>query len=234
MTESPTPVKSQVKQHEPIPPCERCQKTPRLCVCDSISPIKTKTKVLILQHPQEPDKTLGTARIAHLMLINSKLLIALSRRNLEHALGDLAPGEKIDPKDWLVLYLGSAKPPRIAPGGDPKILVLNRESKPHPDSDQILRRIKGILVLDGTWSQAKALWWRNAWILKLQRAVLCTPQRSLYGKLRKEPRPESVSTIESLGLALAILEGKSELNDQLLVPFKALLERCRARGNLRR
>ena len=42
-----------------------------------------------------------------------------------------------------------------------------------------------MVVLDGTWSQAKALWWRNAWMLKCQRVILGPAQPSRYGKLRK-------------------------------------------------
>ena len=48
-------------------------------------------------------------------------------------------------------------------------------------------------MLDGTWSQAKALWWRNAWMLKCQRVILGPAQPSRYGKLRKEPRGDGLS-----------------------------------------
>jgi len=30
--------------------------------------------------------------------------------------------------------------------------------------------LEGIVALDGTWAQAKTMWWRNAWLLKLKRS----------------------------------------------------------------
>ena len=66
----------------------------------------------------------------------------------------------------------------------------------------ILKDIEGIVLLDGTWSQAKALWWRNAWMLKCQRVILGPAQPSRYGKLRKEPRGDGLSTIEAAAMLL--------------------------------
>ena len=40
------------------------------------------------------------------------------------------------------------------------------------DQDAALKGVKGIVVFDGTWAQAKTLWWRNAWVLKARRLVL--------------------------------------------------------------
>ena len=59
------------------------------------------------------------------------------------------------------------------------------------------------MLLDGTWSQAKALWWRNAWMLKCQRVILGPAQPSRYGKLRKEPRGDGLSTIEAAAMLLS-------------------------------
>ena len=38
---------------EPVPECPRCQKPLPLCICDSIEPLDSRIKLLILQHPQE-------------------------------------------------------------------------------------------------------------------------------------------------------------------------------------
>ncbi len=56
------------------------------------------------------------------------------------------------------------------------------------------RALEGIVVLDGTWSKAKTLWWRNPWLLKLKRVTLKPGQPSIYGRMRAEPRREFVST----------------------------------------
>src|SRR5271168_2186565 len=85
-----------------VPVCPKCHKEKVLCICDMIAPLKTKLHVLLLQHPQEPDKELGSARLAHLSLPNSTLEIGLSWANLKSALG-----REAQPSRWAVLYLGS-------------------------------------------------------------------------------------------------------------------------------
>jgi DTW domain-containing protein YfiP len=207
--------------------CQRCGKSAGLCVCEKIIECKTRTRVLILQHPQEPDKTLGTAQLLHAALPNSVLKAGLSWRNLSAALG-----EEAQPKEWAVLYLGSVKLPSAQPG----LVYVDRDGKPLADITQKAIRLKGIVVLDGTWSQAKTLWWRNAWLLKLHRAVLNPEKPSRYGKLRKEPRAESVSTLESTAQALATLERDPSLIDRLEAPFADLLVKYKnlhPRGELR-
>ena len=69
-------------------------------------------------------------------------------------------------------------------------------------------RLKGLVALDGNWAQAKALWWRNAWLTRLRRLVVVPDGPSLYGNLRREARPDAVSTLEAVALALSVLEGE--------------------------
>jgi DTW domain-containing protein YfiP len=199
-------------------PCAACGKPPPLCVCDATAPLETRVAVLILQHPQEQDRELGTGRLAHRQLANSELRIGLSWRSLAAALGRDA-----DPRRWGVLYLG---PTQALPERD--VAVLDRHGTPLADPDAALGGLEGIVVLDGTWSQAKALWWRNPWLLKLRRIILHPRFRSAYGTLRREPRAESVSTIEATALCLARIEGDAALYERIVAPFRALIARYRA------
>ncbi|MBK8481124.1 MAG: DTW domain-containing protein [Proteobacteria bacterium] len=205
---------------DPAESCSSCLKPAWLCVCAAITPVRARTRVLILQHPQEPDKALGSARLAHLGLPGSTLRVGLSWPNLAAALGE--PGQAQDNKQWLVLHLGSARP---APNAGPLQLV-DRKGAPLP-TDARAAPPKGLLVLDGSWSQAKTMWWRNAWLLKLQRGVLRPPRPSLYREARKEPRREGLSTLEAIGLTLAELEHDPALLEALLGPFRELLRRYR-------
>lgn len=195
--------------------CVRCFKPESLCVCAAIKPMRLKTEVLIIRHPQEPDQELGTAQIAHLVLENSVLKTGLSCRNLAQALGH--PAEN---KDWGVLYLGSAK---VELPRDKVVNFVDKKGLPLAAAPSV----KGIVVLDGTWSQAKALWWRNPWLIKLKRIVLNPPRPSLYGNLRREPRRGSLSSIEALAYTLSELEQQPEIFDVLLKPFKEMLEKKR-------
>ena len=182
-------------------------------------PVDNKVAVLILQHPQEQDRALGTARLICETLANARIVVGLSWRNLAHALKEPA-----EAKDWGVLYLGSAH----APGKGPLIAVTGK-GEPMANQDGAFSGLKGLVVLDGNWAQAKALWWRNAWRTKLRRFVIVPDGPSLYGNLRKEARPDAVSTLEAVGLALSALEG-GDVREQLLVPFRALLAKARAEG----
>jgi len=210
----------------PLPPenCKNCEKPPHLCVCAAISPIDNNIAVVILRHPQEQDRLLGTARIATLQLQNSLLKTGLSWRNLDKVLGQPA-----DPKLWGILYLGTQESGKRLPDNQP-VVVLTKKGGVAEEQDEVLDRLQGIILLDGNWQQAKALWWRNAWMLKCRRIVLQPPRPSLYGNLRKEPRRESVSTIEAAAYTLAALENDPKLAERILVPFNALLEKARAAG----
>jgi DTW domain-containing protein YfiP len=201
--------------------CPRCGKPASLCVCSGVAPLDTRVEVVILQHPQEQDMTLGTARLTALHLKRATLRIGLSWPNLAKLLG-----RGVDPRRWAVLYLGSAKPSAIAPGRE--LVVLDRKGTPLVDQEAALAEIEGIVVLDGSWSQAKALWWRNPWMLKCRRVVLAPRQPSRYGKLRREPRREGLSTIEATALLLSRLEEKPEIERALVQSFDKLLERYRA------
>jgi DTW domain-containing protein len=206
--------------------CPACEKTLNCCVCNAIDPIDNKIFVLILRHPQEQDRKLGTACIATLQLKNSLLKTGLSWANLNKALS--RPADKpTDPKRWGILYLGTAKTSQPLP--QQPLTVLTKKGTPAPDQEDILKSLEGIILLDGNWSQAKALWWRNAWMLKCRRLVLQPPRPSFYGNLRKEPRQESVSTIEAAAYTLATLQKDETLADKILPPFHALLKKAKAR-----
>ncbi len=166
---------------EAIPDCPRCLKPLPLCICDSITPIDSRISLLILQHPQEQDRALGTARLTTLHFKDAVLKIGLSWPSLSKALGR----QVSDPSRWAVLYLGSAKVADLETDRD--IVAINRKGEIEDNQRAILKDIEGIVLLDGTWSQAKALWWRNAWMLKCQRVILGPARPSRYGQLRREP-----------------------------------------------
>src|ERR1700676_4314852 len=105
MTEQPTAGALPGPPPDPIPDCPHCRKPPALCLCEGIERIDNKVSLLILQHPQEQDRELGTARLTALHLKDALLKIGLSWPSLSKALGRPVH----DPSRWAVLYLGSAK-----------------------------------------------------------------------------------------------------------------------------
>ena len=218
MSKHPEPAAGEA---EAIPDCPSCHKPLPLCICDSITPIENRISLLILQHPQEQDRALGTARLTALHFKDAVVKIGLSWPSLSKALGRPVH----DPSRWAVLYLGSAKVADL--DTDREILAINRKGEVEEGQRAILGEIEGIVLLDGTWSQAKALWWRNAWMLKCQRVILGPAHPSRYGALRREPRRDGLSTIEAAGMLLAGLEKRPDIADTLNASFERMLARYR-------
>jgi DTW domain-containing protein YfiP len=198
------------------PDCARCGKPAALCVCADVKPADNRVALLILQHPQEQDRELGTAQLAVLHLKRATLKVGLSWPSLSKALG-----REVDPKRWAVLYLGAATAATLP--HDRELILLDNKGTPLEEQDRALKAIEGIIVLDGSWSQAKTLWWRNAWVLKCRRLALNPKQPSRYGKLRREPRREGLSTLEAAAMAMARLGRQPDIETTLVASFTKLL-----------
>jgi DTW domain-containing protein YfiP len=191
------------------PNCETCRRPRAVCVCDRIVAYPTERRILILQHPQEQDVLLGTAQLLVASLPQAKLVVGLSWRNLAAALGE----DDVDVHQWGVLF-----PDKEAQGDQ---AATPRGNPIEPSA------LRGIVVLDGTWSKAKSLWWRNPWLLKLNRLNLKPTKPSIYGRLRAEPRREYVSTLESVGAALTLCGESPEIEAGLSRVFRTLVQRVR-------
>ena len=187
--------------------------------------VENAVEVLVLRHPQEQDKELGTAGLLCRQLARATLRTGLSWPNLAKALG-----REVDPRRWAALYLGTAS--QAPPASLGPLVAVDRDARPLADQAAGLRDIDGIILLDGNWSQAKALWWRNPWLLKCRRLMLNPHEPSLYGNLRREPRRESVSTLEAAALALSHLEAQPGLVEALTAPLRLLLQKVRAQRPL--
>ncbi|WBL82355.1 DTW domain-containing protein [Bradyrhizobium xenonodulans] len=206
---------------DPIPECPHCQKPMPLCICDSVTPIENRLSLLILQHPQEQDRALGTARLLAKHFEDATVRVGLSWPSLSKALGQ--PVENAS--HWGVLYLGSARAADLE--AEAEIVALNRKGEVADNQRTRLGKLEGVVLLDGTWSQAKALWWRNPWMLKCQRVILNPAHPSRYGRLRKEPRKDGLSTIEAAASILAGLERRPDIAETLHASFERMLTRYR-------
>ena len=173
--------------------------------------------MLVLQHPQERRERLATAAVAVAALRRARLVAGLSWANLAQALGHPA-----DPRRWGVLYLGSARPKTLGEGRE--VILIGRDGKPIADPARILRSLDGIVLIDGSWKEAKTLWWRNPWLLKLHRLVVNPPAPARLGRLRREPRSEALSTLEAAALVLRHLEAGPNAADALIAALDRLME----------
>jgi len=189
--------------------CLNCWKDPVLCLCSEIEVLSTSKRILILQHPQESRNPFTTARLISLSIPNTIHNVGLSWRSLTAALGEKQP---VDPKEWAVLYVGTQK--NFDVSDDIPFQILSpRKEKLNP------RAIRGIVLLDGNWKQSKTLWWRNPWLLKLNRIFIRPGEQSKFGKVRKEPRRDCLSTLE------ATSETLTAMGENVKEPLERLLEK---------
>ena len=169
-----------------------------MCYCDALVSIPTTTRVVLLQHPRERDMPIGTARMASLCLPNAVLKVGLRWD------GDAALSSELsDPsRPPLLLYPGpGAKDVLAEPPRGPVTLV----------------------VVDGTWSQAKTVVRDNAVLRALPRYAFVPREPSRY-RIRKEPKAECVSTLEALVHVLGALEGEPARFEALRRPMDRMID----------
>ncbi|NDG86021.1 MAG: DTW domain-containing protein [Proteobacteria bacterium] len=196
---------------------------------------KIPVPVLILQHPQEPsrkDAEVSSARIITETIEPSFMRTGLSWKNLAHAIKGWKEIEALPelhkPALWHTLYLGTKKNAQVDHASEPGIYYLDKKGEPvdAPENPEL----GGLILLDGTWAQAKTLWWRNAWLTKTKRIYIVPRSKSLYGNLRKEPRPECVSTVEALAETLDFLGVDGEAGATLKKKFGVALDSFKKRA----
>jgi DTW domain-containing protein len=185
---------------QPVPRvvCARCRRPARVCYCAALPRLPTRTRIVILQHPRERDMPIGTARMASLCLPSAQLHVGA--RWSEHP------------------ALAAA----LADPSHPPILLY-----PGPGARDVLREPpRGpvtLVVVDGTWSQARTVVRDNPILQALPRYAFAAPEPSQY-RIRKEPRVEYCSTIEALMHVLGALEGDPARFRALLAPLRAMVD----------
>ena len=189
----------------PSPPLERefrevcpaCRRPVSVCYCAHVTQVPTRTRVVVLQHPRERDMPIGTARMATLCLPNAELHEGV-------CWDDAALGRVLSDPDRtpILLYPG--------PG--------SLDVMTHPPEGPVT-----LVVVDGTWWQAKKLVRENPRLRALPRYAFTPPRPSEY-RIRKEPEEAYVSTLEALVHVLGALEGDPARFEALLRPFRAMID----------
>ncbi|MBI5547932.1 MAG: DTW domain-containing protein, partial [Deltaproteobacteria bacterium] len=80
-----------------------------------------------------------------------------------------------------------------------------------------------LVVVDGTWAQARQVVRRSPALGRLPRYCFAPAAPSEYDVIRHEPRPDFVSTLEALAHGLGVLEGTPERFQALLAPLRAMV-----------
>jgi DTW domain-containing protein YfiP len=172
--------------------CLRCLRPAAFCVCGDLRPIRSPTRVVLLQHPREARLAICSAWLTRLSLENAELHRGV--RFEDHprvAEVARAPGTAL-------LYPGADATPAHAAPAPPRALV----------------------VIDATWRQSERMLRDNPTLAALPRLSVPQGTESGYAGLRREPAPDRLSTIEAVALALGALEHAPERYAPMVAAFR--------------
>lgn len=195
----------------PRPTCPRCARPLRACLCAWAVPTANRLPVLVLQHPQEAAHAKNSVRLLRLSLAQCRVEVGevFDARALAGWLGHAGDGGS------LLLF---PDPPGTS--GAPTL--------PH-SAPAALPRPARLVLLDGTWRQARALLRVNPLLQRLPRwglPVLAPPRYAI----RRAHRPAQRSTLEAACAALGLLEDRCAHYAPLLDGFSAWVAAEQARG----
>jgi DTW domain-containing protein YfiP len=179
--------------------CARCRRPSSVCYCAHLVQIPSQTRVVVLQHPREEGRPIGTAHMATLCLPEASLHVGVGFDDapiLEEILADPS-------REAVLLY----------PGEEARDIVAEPPSRPVT-----------LVVVDGTWAQAKKLVKTNRRLASMPRVSFVPPAPSEY-RIRREPKETYLSTLESLVLVLGALEADPAKFEPLLTPFRAMIDK---------
>lgn len=179
----------------PRPICPGCLRPLRVCVCDAVRTAESRTRVVFVQHPREARMPVSTCRLAHRSLPGSEMYVAMSPEGIPELAARL--GEP----DTMVLFPG--------PGS---IDVTELTTPP-----------RTLVVVDGTWINARKLVERSPLLSALPRLGFTPPVPSNY-RIRKEPAAHCLSTIEAVAYVLEALEGAPGAFTPILGSFTRMVD----------
>lgn len=184
------------------PWCPLCRTARTGCYCARLRPLAPRTEIVLLQHPLERRNAIGTARMTHRGLAGSRLVEGIAFDAHSEIMALLSDSSR---ESWVLF-----------PGPDSVDIAQAGSAYPPPE------RLR-VFVIDGTWAGARAMLRKSPRMAALPRLSfpVCAP--SDY-RVRRQPAPHCLSTIEATHRLLRLLEPALEV-DALLTPFRDLVER---------
>ena len=176
--------------------CDDCFRPVAQCYCAAITTVDTRTEFLILQHRRERVHPFNSARIAARALTNCKLVCDRNEQLAEMQL-------PIKPSAGLLYPSPGAR------------LLDQVPTEELPEQ---------LVVIDGTWHQAKTLY-RDVEVLRTLPCFALAPTTPGQYQIRLEPNPTSLSTVEAIAAAVQQMEPENADVDRLLDGFRSMIEK---------
>lgn len=185
--------------------CIQCRRPAPVCWCPGLPKQKLHpaSKIIILQHPAEIKRCLRTAPMLALCLEPGKCLTFRGKKFPLPKHEGLT--EILNDENTILLY------------PSPDAIPLNKLTPVGTDDQQPYN----LVLLDGTWPQAKAIYHSSPILSQLRACKLIGVPVSEY-VIRTQPTEGCLSTLETGALALSILENEPELRQKMLGPLHYL------------
>ncbi|XP_053158616.1 tRNA-uridine aminocarboxypropyltransferase 2 isoform X2 [Hemicordylus capensis] len=168
------------------PHCARCGRPQKVCLCPflPVHPLKVSTCLYVIQHPAEESRVLRTVPLLAACLPEDKCKVLIGRRFSEDRYPELATVCKN--ANTLILYPGAG--------------AANLEEVDLTSPDPYV-----IIIIDGTWSQAKDIFFKNS-LFRIPKQIQLRTDLSSQYVIRTQPTNACLSSLECAAIALAIVE----------------------------
>ncbi|CAF4826904.1 unnamed protein product [Pieris macdunnoughi] len=181
--------------------CQKCERPSAVCWCAALPPerLHPHSTIILLQHPAEEKRCLRTAPMLQLGLAEDKCLIFKGKK---------FPQPRHESLEKILAHENT---------------VLLYPSKAAIDIKELDNNYKSynIVLIDGTWPQAKAIYASSTILQRIQQVKLVTSSTSNY-IIRTQPTEGCLSTLETAAEALSQLERNSIYRQQLIEPLHML------------
>ncbi|RWS27571.1 DTW domain-containing protein 2-like protein [Leptotrombidium deliense] len=181
--------------------CNNCSRPVSVCWCAylPVTPLNIKSKLIILQHPSEEKRCLRTAKILELSLASGRCKVIKGKK--------FSLNKNVELRD---LVGTSQKTLLLFPSTDSVELTNVDLSVPH-----------NVVIIDGTWSQARAMYNSSPDIHSFTKVEINVGKPSNY-VIRTQPTEECLSTVETAAITLSYLESNPNIYEILTKPLEAL------------
>ena len=186
--------------------CQDCYRPCEVCWCHYLPspPITCNTKVIVLQHPRESRRAIRTCRMLELGLSpGSCLVFEGTSFSCENSL----VSSLINQSNTFLLYPGKG--------------AICLDNLCHMKDRQESSSAITLVLLDGTWREAKSILRNSPLLQTLPKVTLKAGEPSEY-VVRSQPALGGLSTLEAAARAIEVLEQQQGLLDSLLAPLRAL------------
>ncbi|CAH9058947.1 hypothetical protein PSECIP111951_04085 [Pseudoalteromonas holothuriae] len=193
--------------------CTKCHYPETTCVCHYVTPsLSNKTKIVVLQYPDEVSLAKNTVRLLKLQLTNICVFTGESS-------DDFTQVQKITQNQRCALLYPNEQ-----------AITVQQLSEQHAPIDVLI-------VIDGTWKKTHKIFALNPWLNKLPKVTFSQIPKNQY-RIRKAEQAHSLSTLEAVSLFLNEYEQIDQqpllnlLNGMVMQQTKLMPEHVKSRYKL--